>query len=184
MCMYMYLSYYTSYYIVWLGFLWWFQDMHFVENALFNGHQPYTCTEYMHVDIKHLNGNSVWNGSFYSFLPINYLQLHAMRGRRHTFSILYPGLTLLQYRCSISSSSSYVDTHGLFVNNVCLNLQNVPWGRVYSIHTFNKSVHRSNSVQVTGFSPTLKIWSQKPQETISEIENLKIFPGEHAPRPP
>ena len=29
-----------------------------------------------------------------------------------------------------------------------------------------------------------KVWSQKPPETLSEIEKLKIFLGEHAPRPP
>ena len=32
--------------------------------------------------------------------------------------------------------------------------------------------------------PNPEIWSQKPPETVSEIETLKIFLGEHAPRPP
>ena len=55
-----------------------------------------------------------------------------------------------------------------------------------TLDTFNRSVHRSNSVQAAGFSPILKFWSQKPPETVSEIEKLKIFLGEHAhaPRPP
>ena len=36
----------------------------------------------------------------------------------------------------------------------------------------------------TGFSPALEVWSQMPPETASEVENLKIFPRGHAPRPP
>ena len=49
--------------------------------------------------------------------------------------------------------------------------------------TFNRSVHRCNSVQATGFFPTLKVWSQKPPETASAIEK-KNFLGKHAPRSP
>ena len=69
----------------------------------------------------------------------------------------------------------------IYVNNVCLNLQKV---RDRSIHTSDRSVHRSNSVQATGFSPTLKIWSQKAPKIVSDIKKLKSFQGEHAPRPP
>ena len=52
------------------------------------------------------------------------------------------------------------------------------------MHTFDRSGHRSNSVQATGFSPTLKIWSQEPPETVSEIENLKFPWGRMPPDPP
>ena len=91
----------------------------------------------------------------------------------------------MQYLPVDVHTCSYVYTHELYY--LCKrNLQKVPCGRVY-IYTctyFNRCVHRSNSVQATGFSPTLKVWSQKPPESLSEIEKLKIILGEHAPRPP
>ena len=39
-------------------------------------------------------------------------------------------------------------------------------------------------ISLTGFSPTLKVWSQKPPETVLEIKKLKSFLGEHMPLVP
>ena len=58
--------------------------------------------------------------------------------------------------------------YSIYVKNVCLNLQR--FLEVVYTYLILKICSQSNSVQATGFSLTLKIWSQKPLETVSEMK--------------
>ena len=81
----------------------------------------------------------------------------------------------------------------IYANNVCLNLRGSPWW--YSLHTFTDVFTEATEysdylkgrepVDITDrLLPNPEIWSQKPPETVPEIEKLKIFLGEHTPRSP
>ena len=54
-----------------------------------------------------------------------------------------------------------------------------------TIAKLTKNMHEGESVGITERCiPPPKVWSQMPPETVLEVENLKIFLGEHTPRPP
>ena len=74
-----------------------------------------------------------------------------------------------------------------------LNINLQKFSEALAILLFSCQIFRRNIVfrrrenqwmSLIGFSPPLKVWSQVPLETISNVENLNIFLGEYAPRPP